>query len=766
MIIGEAPGWREDNVEIPFSGKSGLHLRRTLRDVGVDPRTIFIANAVACRPPSNRAPTRGEIKTCSSLYLDEQVKRVQPRVILILGNSALYWHLGKKGAITRFEGNPQQRDGITFVFSRHPSKILRTDTPQEREIFLKNMFLFKRCLLGEGKAGFKFHWLKTAEQLHKAVFAAMEKPIYADVETNGLNPYKLDFKIWCMGFAVDRKEEFGFLVDHPEATIPKKEIELGVRTLLNSCPIYAHRVKFEGSWLWRRFGVKPRFAGDTKVNKFLQDENDMTGLKYRAINELQVQPWEEEFDFTVPPPAKPLLIYNAKDVNYGMRLLKEKDEPWFAAHHKQKKLLDYIVNPAQEVFLGAEYHGFHIDMETAQQRLEEVDEKLIQLTEKICSENNVEINLASSQQVAALLYEKIGLKCPVKTKKGADSTSEAALIRLQGEHSIVDDILEDRKLRKYKSTYLVPWIRQGPILHNLFGFTNTVTGRLNGTLVKDNRKEKKTGASLHQCPRDPFIRTLITPRRKGWHIVVSDWSQIELRFVAHASGDPELIRIYREKLDAHYETAATLASGEITKEIRKKAKAVNFGFIYGMWAKKFRAYAKEKFGLDLTMGECVEYRQKFFAKYRGIEIWHSKVAEFVSRTGYVESIFGRVRHLPDARPESGVQDWVRNEAIRQAINSPIQGAACDCNKFAASLVFHPRSRWDFRADPKRSFLIAAVHDSQIAEVREDYVKEFKVGMEYTSQNMPIERIFGVKLKVPLAMDVTAYVKEWEGEELK
>jgi DNA polymerase-1 len=763
-IIGEAPGWREDNVKICFSGRSGLYLRRTLRDVGVDPRVVSIVNVAACRPPNNRTPTRTEIKTCSGLYLDKWIERIRPRVILIVGNSALFWYLGRKGAITRFEGNPEQKNGITYVFSRHPSKVLRTDTPQERKIFLENILLFKRCLMGNSGKKFTLIRLQTAGQLGAAVESVIGKPVYVDIETNGLNPYKKDFKIWSLAFSLDEKIVYSVLIDHPEATISKKDLEPRIRPLFLTCSIIAQQIKFEGSWCWRRFGVRPKFAGDTKVNAYLRDENDQNGLKYRATTELHAEPWNQEFDFTQPPPVKPLTIYNAKDVHYGLRLYKEKDLPFFESHSKIKRLLDYIVMPAQEVFLDVERRGYFIDMKLAKERLAQAEYEKDITHEKICHEHGIEINLNSPQQVAALLYEKIGLDCPIKTKKGADSTGEAALIRLQGQHEIIDDILSYRKWQKYDSTYLTPWLRQGPILHALYGFTDTVTGRLNSTLVKDKRGEK-TGASLHQCPRDPFIRNLIVPRKHGWHLVASDWSQIELRLVAHASGDPELCRIYKENLDAHLETAATLVTGKITKELRKRAKAVNFGFIYGMWAKKFRAYAKEKFGLDLTMAECEEYRDKFFAKYFGIKAWHSRVEAFVSQNGYVESIFGRIRHLPEARYDSGVQDWVKREAVRQGINAPIQGAACDLTKFAAALVFHPRSKWEFRADSKRAFLIGTVHDSQIAEVKADYVKEFKQGMQWTSENMPIEKIFGVKLRVPIKMDVEVYKWNWEGEKL-
>ena len=168
-----------------------------------------------------------------------------------------------------------------------------------------------------------------------------------------------------------------------------------------------------------------------------------------------------------------------------------------------------------------------------------------------------------------------------------------------------------------------------------------------------------------------------------WCIVAADLSQIELRLVAHAAEEREMIRIFRNgsdpvhlmkyhskispyyrgdkcfDCDIHLGTAQTLQRGEIDKETRKKAKAVNFGFVYGMWAPKFVAYAKEKFGLNLTAREGANYREAFFEKYEGLLPWHRRVEAFVSRNGYIDSVFGRRRHLPNAKLDNDCEEWMR-----------------------------------------------------------------------------------------------------------
>ena len=347
----------------------------------------------------------------------------------------------------------------------------------------------------------------------------------------------------------------------------------------------------------------------------------------------------------------------------------------------------------------------------------------------------------------------------IKTKIGS------FIATLTINYPIIDHILEWRKWKKYLSTYLGPWIRKGPVLHANYGFTATDTGRLNSTMVRNTRREKKLGATLHQCPRDHFIRNLITARNPDWCVVAADLSQIELRLVAHAAQEPTMIKIFNAGEDIHLSTAQTLAHGEIDKETRKRAKAVNFGFVYGMWAKKFVAYAKEKFGIDLSQHEGELYREAFFDKYAGLSLWHSRVEHFVASNGYIDSVFGRRRHLPGARYDSGLEDWLRREAIRQGINSPIQSAGSDLNLFINNLISSRQLKWDFKIDPSKCFMVGSAHDSQIFECRRDYVPELKAGIKYTLDNLPVAKYFGFNFRVPILMDVTAYEDCWEGKEM-
>jgi uracil-DNA glycosylase family 4 len=821
VILGEAPGGTEDENEIPFCGKSGLFLRRMLKEIGLDPKSLYFTNVVHCRPPANRTPTRKEIKICALLYLQKELDKVKPKVILLLGNTALSWALGRKAAITKAEGSTFSLNGYTCVPSRHPSSVVRMeDDPTLRKDFLfaqqkfrENLLLFKRTL-NPPKEEFIYE-----KNLRLVKEADADVPIYGDIETNGLNFAKPDAKIHCI--SVCR------IPGRVAAVRMTDENVLITKEMLLKHPIMVQRGTFEGTWFLWHFGILPRIYHDTKLGAFVQDETDNTGLKYQAIKCLGVEPWSEEQDWENPDYGK-LLPYNARDSQYGLRLYRERDLPFLKRNPKVARLLRYILLPAEEVFTKVICRGAHINMEDAKAKLAIVEAEEEKIQKKINKIAGKEVNIGSPKQMSKLLYDQLKLECPVKTSKGAKSTSEAALIRLRGLHPITDLLWDWRGWNKKKTTYLLPWMKRGPILHFNYGFTDTVTGRLNSTAVKDKRYEKKLGATIHQCPREGFIRNLFSPRGystppweiiremayalakkkkpkpihaypEDWCFVAADLSQVELRLVAHASGDKVMTEVFNKdpntpEGDIHYTTARTLqTTGEIIKETRKKAKAVNFGFVYGMKWRKFGAYALEKFDLKLTDQDSKDYRRKFFKKYSGLEPWHRRVEAFVTENGWIDSVFGRRRHLPQAmHPETeecedchgenddcflcggagyvttgtgSDEEWVRWEAIREAINSPIQSAGSDLQLFIAALIDSLSLPWEFKVDNEKAFMVGSAHDSQLFECHKSYAKELKEGIEYTVSQLPrlTSSHFGFTFRVPIFMDVIAYSDFWEGK---
>jgi len=228
--------------------------------------------------------------------------------------------------------------------------------------------------------------------------------------------------------------------------------------------------------------------------------------------------------------------------------------------------------------------------------------------------------------------------------------------------------------------------------------------------------------------------------------VEADFSQIELRLAAMFSKDPELTRTFRSGGDPHTETAASVsgkAPETITKEERKMAKAVNFGFLYGMGAKKFRIYADEKYQVKVSDEEARAYRKAFFNKYRGLLPWHDRQRRLVRNLEHVVSPIGRIRHLPNVRSSD---EGLQAQAEREAINSPVQGLASDLTVLSMVLLHE-------RLDSNRARIIGNVHDAVLFEIDEDYVTEASALIKKTMEHLPLKRYFGFKPAVPIAVDI-------------
>ncbi|GAJ02391.1 unnamed protein product, partial [marine sediment metagenome] len=271
-------------------------------------------------------------------------------------------------------------------------------------------------------------------------------------------------------------------------------------------------------------------------------------------------------------------------------------------------------------------------------------------------------NPGSPKQLAHLLFNVMGFPGEVLTKGGDLSTKESVLIDLKNQypHPILEAIVEFRKYTKYDSTYIVPWreLRDSKGFIHPHYHLKPVTGRLSST-----------EPNLQQTPREPWMRNCLGAP-PGWLLLAPDYSQIEMRIAAHLSQDENLLAVFAEGRDVHLETAMLvtgLPADKITKELRKKAKAVNFGLIYGMGARKLMEYAKEKYEVYMTLGEATTWRKAFFTRYPRLLEWHRRQIHEVHEKHQVVSMIGRIRHLNNILSSD---PQIAAEAERQAINSP------------------------------------------------------------------------------------------------
>ena len=353
------------------------------------------------------------------------------------------------------------------------------------------------------------------------------------------------------------------------------------------------------------------------------------------------------------------------------------------------KLRDLLVNlemPLIQVLADMEMAGVALDPGFFARMAEELSQRMVDLEKRVFEAVGRTFNLNSTQQLSGVLFETLHLTPPDrgrKTASGHYSTSADVLEELRGQHPVVDMVLEYRELAKLKSTYVdalpAEIHPEDGRVHTSFSQTGAVTGRLSSS--NPNLQNIPTRTELGRRVRQGFIAA------PGSVLLSVDYSQIELRIVAHMAGDEAMLDAFRRGQDIHATTAAAIFNvplESVTKEQRRHAKAINFGLIYGMSA----------FGLtratDLTLAESEEFVKAYFKQFPGVKRYLDGIRKEAARTGYVETLLGRRRYFPAL--QGALNQTVKNREEREAINAPIQGTAADIMKIAMLRVPRPWSR--------------------------------------------------------------------------
>lgn len=399
-------------------------------------------------------------------------------------------------------------------------------------------------------------------------------------------------------------------------------------------------------------------------------------------------------------------------------------------------LFNTIEMPLVEVLSEMQYNGMKCDSEELAKFGISLKERLNQLTNEIYEIAGEEFNINSTKQLGVILFEKLGLKAKKKTKSGY-STSEEVLNSLIDDNPIIEKILEYRGLMKLNSTYvdgLIPYInKKTGRIHSYFHQTITATGRISST-----------NPNLQNIPaRDEFgknIKKAFKPE-KGYVYIDADYSQVELRVLAHISGDENMIRAFNNDEDIHREVASKVFDvpfEEVTKEQRSRAKAVNFGIVYGITS----------FGLAKQIGasrkQAQEYIDNYLEKYSGIKAFMEESVEVAKQNGYVETLFGRRRNVPELKSSNFM---MREFGKRVAMNTPIQGTAADIMKIAMNNVYK-----ELKAKNIDAKLILQVHDELLIEASEKDAEETKNILKNCMEN-------AMKLKVPLKVELSE-AQDW------
>ena len=392
-------------------------------------------------------------------------------------------------------------------------------------------------------------------------------------------------------------------------------------------------------------------------------------------------------------------------------------------------LFNKIEMPLTEVLASMQYEGIYIDKQELLDFGKELQEKIDILTQEIYELTGEEFNINSTKQLGEILFEKLKLTVKKKTKTGY-STDVDVLEKIKYEHPVIEKILEYRQLQKLNSTYvegLIPYIDETGRIHSKFHQTVTTTGRISST--DPNLQNIPTRMELGRK-----LRKVFKPEQ-GRIFVDADYSQIELRVLAHISEDKNMIEAFCNNEDIHAQAASKVFNiplEEVTKEERTKAKAVNFGIVYGI----------SEFGLGEQLGvprkKAKEYIEQYLDKYNGIKEFMTNIVEETKEKGYVETLYHRRRYVPELKSNNYM---VRQFGGRVAMNTPIQGTAADIMKIAMINVYNK-----LKENNLKSKLIVQVHDEILVETLESEKEQVKQIVKEEMENV-------IKLKVPLLAEV-------------
>lgn len=746
MIVGEAPGKREDDEHRAFTGKAGELLDEMLMEhAGIDRDDCYVTNVCKCRPPKNRTPEPKEIKICVEEYFVQELVMIEPDFILTLGNPALKGVL-KKSGITKHRGTKYEKEGYVVLPTFHPAAALRN--PRYFEPLEADLKRFGEMVRGEDTSPkTRVRMVTNAAQLKWLLNRLNEADEFSyDIETNALQEWRPGSKIVSIAFTREPGEATFVPIFHKHT--PWKDPQQALDLLAPVCKQkgrhIAHNGKFDARWM-KRFGLPIHQTFDTMLAAHMLDENRLKSLKDLSQVLLGAEAYDlgDEIKDAFNVPLKRLAIYNGKDTDYTHQLYHNfRDQ--LKEQGRIARVFALLMMPASNALVDVEQAGIQVDWERWQERSAKVEsncEKLEAAMKKhMPHSKRDDFNFQSHPQIAEWLFKDLELESLEETAGGNPSSKESVLLQLKEQSRAVELLLKHRKWNKYRTTYIGPWaghVDADYRMHPSYKLFGTVTGRL--SCVEPN---------LQQVPREPFIRSIIGAR-KGYVLIEADYSQIELRIAAMLAHEDRMLRMFAAGEDLHLNTASETTGKpktKIEKEERKKAKAVNFGFLYGMFPEKFVKYARDNYEVEVTLAEAEKVRRRFFQSYPKLLAWHDRQRRLAHRYERVSSPLGRVRHLPDIRSgDHGVQ----LDAERQAINSPVQSTASDL-MLVALVELWKRSlegHLDFR-------VVGSIHDALLNESHEDDVDEVCALIEETMLDMDrIYRMFGARIDVPIEVEI-------------
>ena len=506
-----------------------------------------------------------------------------------------------------------------------------------------------------------------------------------------------------------------------------------------------HNGKFDTVRMLYSYGIDMKISHDTMILAYLcstvdelkDNRGKWLGLKYAAPRILGVENWDIATSKKTSKDREDVVPYLEKDCKYTYKLLQKLMEDLPVNRRKTYKLIIEALNAYKYV----EINGLPIDMDALEETYNDYKQQSEDISKQLTA--YADINYNSPIQLSKLLFEDLQLPIISYTDKGAPSTGVSELKRLRDKHPIVDLLLKHREVEK-ALTFLVSWKESAVkhddgfyYVHSNFNLHGTVTGRTSSSDV-----------NLQQVPRNKKLKSLFKATMPGWELACLDFSQLELRFAGIVADVAAIKDSYRNGVDLHKLMAAKVAGcsmEEVTKEMRTQAKAINFGFIYGMQAASFVDYARDSYGVNVTLEESTMIRQAFFDLYPELNVYYQKVENDLMNYCKQTSIMGRDYEI---NAHKLANPFKRSNYIRAGINFPVQSAGSDyviCGLI--EVINSPELKGKIRG-------CATVHDSIIFLVKQDGIADTVTKVQQIMQKPKLaEQLLTKKIDIPIVVDI-------------
>lgn len=706
-----------------------------------------------------------------------------PKVVLLIGNLAARQFIGRAVKITKARGVVDKKGDMPYLPLLSIGYVL--SYPEYDPIFKADMQTLKRfkdsgyCMesLGSAHEDKDYKYTLNIEEL----LDTKPRLLAVDTETTGLTWHKDG--VFPFLVQMSRKQGESFLVPLVERYLPEglnpediPRAKRQLKQLLEDPSVHkvGHNLKFDDHMLrkagievkgWRHDTMQMAYAVDENLRDYSLDNCVRLWLPEMAgySDELN-RNYDKDKMIEVPPDVMQVYAGGDTDATYGLcRNLM----PLIQADELSYKRYTHVVMPSLMMFSKVvEPNGLGIDMNklSALQESLKIEEdaqkaellrtapegaKRLAIEQDMCKGDTDKL-MGSPKFIRSVLFSRDGFNLTprVFTKANNDPSISADnhLVYFE-DHEWVSRYMEHVKLKKMTSTYVNNFEKYitNERIHPSFHLHRTNTGRV-ASSDPNGQNIPKRGA-LAKTYRQMFIP------REGYVIVEADYSQAELKIAACMAGDQAMIQAYRQDGDLHTLTAAqtmglTLDQFKaldvpVQKQKRFEAKAINFGFIYGMTANGFKTYAKTQYGIDYTLRQAEHFRNMFFKSYPALVKWHEEMVRYAKRHGYVRAMHGMKRNLPSIHSKDMAS---RSLAERQAINAPVQLFASDLNLIAGNRFMRDANLEDVR-------VILTVHDAVILEVKEELAEQYASHLKWYMENNPLQDWFGLTLPVSLDAEV-------------